>query len=227
MPVSIFIHAAILDKCKSRLLQYIDYISNAGLLEKVDNIFICFIGEGDIPINNNDLPVNNNNKFKLIKLSDKLQDYELPTLQFLYEYCKNNNDSNVLYLHTKNVGKEINLCIEDQIEYMLHFLITKWENCFEKLIEFDSCGVDLREEPTLHYSGNFWWATSSYIATLPSPNEFNNLEKYPNTLNSIRHNQEFWICYDKFKKHCSLWDCGINCYERHIHRYSKELYVNS
>ena len=89
-----------------------------------------------------------------------------------------------------------------------------------------TCGVDLRRDPTLHYSGNFWWSNASYIATLPEPCEFNNLQKYPNPLNSLRHNQEFWICYHKESDyHYSLWDCGINCYERHLHRYPKTYYL--
>jgi hypothetical protein len=139
----------------------------------------------------------------------------------------NNPDEcmNVLYIHTKNVGKEINPCIEDQIEYMLYFLVNKWDECLESLVDQDACGVDLRTEPILHYSGNFWWATSNHIRSLPSPVEFNNLSKYPNPLNSIRHNQEFWICHYTNKKYHSLWDCGIGVYERHMKRYPKELYT--
>jgi hypothetical protein len=89
----------------------------------------------------------------------------------------------------------------------------------------DTVGVDLRDYPTLHYSGNFWWANALYINTLPEPYVFNNLEQYPNPLHSLRHNQEFWICYHKDKLHKSQWDCGINCYERHLHRYNPELYT--
>jgi len=223
---TIIIHAAILDKCKERVLQYLDIISNSHLMDNVDSIFICFIGNHEIPINENDIsPFNYNNNIKIIKLSNNLLDYELPTLQFLYKFCTDNPMHNVLYLHTKNVGKNINLCIEDQIKYMLHFLITKWENCATKLLEYDTCGVDLRDEPTLHYSGNFWWSTATNIISLPSPVEFNDLNKYPNPLQSIRHNQEFWICYNKNKKHFALWDCGINVYERHLNIYPIELYV--
>jgi hypothetical protein len=53
--------------------------------------------------------------------------------------------------------------------------------------------------------------------------EFNNIDKYPNPLNSQRHNQEFWICYNK-KKYCCLWDSDINIYQRHLNRYPKEIY---
>jgi hypothetical protein len=223
---SIFIHAAILDKCKDRILQYLNIIQESNLLNHNDSINICFIGIEEFPIKENDLK---NYYFKknirLIKLSSELHDYELPTLEFLYQFCRNNRDHNVLYLHTKNVGKEINNCIEDQIKYMLFFNIVKWEKCIKILEKYSTCGVDLRSVPTIHYSGNFWWAKSAYISSLPSPNDFNNLDNYPNPLNSLRHNQEFWICSDKNENnHYTLCDCNINCYERHIHRYPEEKY---
>ena len=115
---------------------------------------------------------------------------------------------------------------EDQIQYMLYFLITKWEKCVNALLGCETCGVDLRVAPTLHYSGNFWWSTANNIISLPSPIQFNNLNRYPNQLNSLRHNQEFWVCYNKNNKHISLWDCGINVYERHLHRYPPSLYAS-
>jgi len=226
---AIFIHAAILDKCKERIIQYLDIIKESKLNNNVTFIYICFIGSEEIPLRTNDIrEYNHNNQIKMIKLSDNLTDYELPTLNFLYKFCLINPTYNVLYLHTKNVGKEINLCIEDQIQYMLYFLVTKWENCTEKLNNYDACGVDLRVNPTLHYSGNFWWSKADNIISLPSPIEFNNLNKYPNPLNSLRHNQEFWVCYNNTnKKYISIWDCKISVYERHLHRYPKELYFSS
>jgi len=221
---TIFIHAAILDKCSDRLIQYFNIIEQSHIAETLTNIFICFVGN-IIPISEKILSKYTfREKIILQYSSNNLADYELPTLQLVYEYSKINPNHNILYLHTKNVGKEINPCIEDQIEYMLYFNIIKWKDCIDKLQSSWTCGVDLRNEPTLHYSGNFWWAKAEYISTLPSPYEFNNLKIYPNPLNSLRHNQEFWICYNKLSKHISLWDCGINCYERHLHRYSKELY---
>jgi len=226
---TIFIHAAILNKCKERIIQYLEFIYNSKLINNVENIFICFVGPECIPINYEDITKYNNNKnIKLIKASENLEDYEIKTLKFLYNFCKINTFCNVLYLHTKNIGKEINYCIEDQINYMLHFLVTNYESCVNKLIHYDTCGVDLRHDPSLHYSGNFWWSTSYNIISLPCPIEFNNLNKYPNRLNSLRHNQEFWVCYKKnIEKYCSLWDCGINVYERHLHPYPKEIYSHT
>ena len=220
----IFIHAAILDKCKERVLQFLDKIASSSLVNNICKIFICFVGNEPVPLNENDLS-KYNLAIEIIRVSENLQDYELPTLQFMYDYCVNNEPQNVLYIHTKNVGKEINPCIEDQVDYMLHFLVNKWDECLKSLVNHDACGVDLRTEPVLHFSGNFWWATSNHIRSLPSPAEFNNLSKYPNPLNSIRHNQEFWICHYTHKKYHSLWDCGIGVYERHMKRYPNELYI--
>ena len=194
----IFIHVAILPGHKERINQYLDIIESSNLLLNIYKIYICYIGNDFLKIE--DLNITNElikEKINIKKLSNNLNDYELPTLQFLYNFCIENSSYNVLYLHTKNVGKEINLCIEDQIEYMLYFLITKWKICIEKLYKYHTCGVDLRHDPTIHYSGNFWWSTSNNINSLPNPIEFNNIEKYPNPLNSLRHNHEFWICYNK------------------------------
>lgn len=217
----IFIHAALLYKVQERLIQYLNLI----VLNNVDivKIFVCFIGDDYSKIDINIL--NNYPNLIIQNVSNNLIDYELPTLQYIYNFSKTNPDSNILYLHTKNVGKELNPCIEDQIEYMTYFLINNYDKCINKLKLYETVGVDLREEPTLHYSGNFWWAKTNYISELPEPILFNNLFKYPNPLNSLRHNQEFWICYNR-KKHYSLWDCGINCYQRHLHRYPKEAYIS-
>ena len=112
----IFIHAAILDYCKERLIQYLDVINESKI--NVARIFICFIGPANkIPIDANLLQKYPQN-IEICHPSDNLQEYELPTLCKLYDFCVNTPDSNVLYLHTKNVGKQINVCIEDQIKYI-------------------------------------------------------------------------------------------------------------
>ena len=222
MKNAIFIHCAILERVDERIHQYLTKIVQSELIDHVEYIFISVIGDYDkIPFIKY-----TNDKIILLKSSPNLTDYELPTLQVLYDFCMNHEDYNVLYLHTKGVGKEINLCIEDQVEYMTYFLIEKWRNAVQLLEQYKTVGVDLRNEPTLHYSGNFWWATSKYISGLPCPREFNSLERYPNPLNSLRHNQEFWICYDKQPNlHSSLYDCGIDVYSRHLVRFEKNKYM--
>ena len=62
MPNAIFIHAAILDKCKEKLIQYLNIIENSNLINYVDSIFICFIGNNDIPIKEDDIIKYNHEK---------------------------------------------------------------------------------------------------------------------------------------------------------------------
>jgi len=219
----IFIHIALLDGWYDRLTMYLLLIKSSGLLSKIENIYLCFIG--DLEIDKLYFTHDILNKIIIKNVDTCLTLFEVPTQKILYDFCCDNKDYNVMYIHTKGVGKEINLCIEDWIHYMLYFLVEKHEDVINKLIDFDTVGVDLREEPVLHYSGNFWWAKSSYISSLPDPILFKNINNYPNPLNSERHNQEFWICFNK-KQHYNMWDCGINCYERHLHRYSIDNYIH-
>ena len=220
MKIAIFIHSSNLSYCKERIYQFLDKINASGLINIV-NIYICFVGE-ILPFNFDHI-----NNIHTIHVSSNVNDYELPTLQYIYNFSLFNKDYYILYLHTKGVGKELNQCIEDQIEYMLYFNICKWKDCIKKMES--GCltvGVDLLESPMLHYSGNFWWAKSDYISSLPSPNDYSNLYVYPNPLNSWRHNQEFWICYKGNTNICnSMWNSNINCYERHLHLYPSEKYI--
>jgi len=216
--IAVFIHAALLSRWYERVSYYIDLMNKAGLLTHC-KVYINLLGE------TSDTFYFNHNNISLLNDIKELDKYELPTLKLVYDFCRENPDYKVLYLHTKNVGKEINECIEDQIKYVMYFLISKWKDCIHELHTYNTASVDLRIEPVLHYSGNFWWANASYINTLVDPLEFNDLIKYPNPLNSLRHNQEFWLCYNSsIHIHKSVWDCGISVYERHLHRYLEDEY---
>jgi len=220
----IFIHTAVIGRYQERLLQYLHSIQSSNLYDSIEYIYICYNGTDSISLNLERFDTNN--KIKTIKVSNNLEDFELPTQQYMYNFCLTHHNYNILYLHTKGITGEINNCIEDWVSYMTHFCVNKWKDCIEKLKNYVSVGVDLRDFPTLHYSGNFWWATSNHIISLPEPYDFSHIEKYPNPINSPRHNQEFWICYDKdTAKHTSLWESNINCYERHLHRYLPINYI--
>jgi len=82
-----------------------------------------------------------------------------------------------------------------------------------------------------HFSGNFWWARADHVAALPSPLDFMGpgaLERYPNWLGSVRHNQEFYITYHvPINKTVSICFSGINPMERHLHRFPASHYTTS
>lgn len=182
---------------------------NAGLINHVDKVFLCYVGK--------EPAVNYGDKYENLHLSKHMNEYEFPTLNHLRSYCLDNS-CKVLYLHTKGVSTPNNQCIEDWRNYMLYFTVEGFKKCLIMLDDYDTCGVDLRGEPVLHYSGNFWWANSNHISSLPLPKQL------PVVLTE-RHKAEFWAC-SSGDKHYSLWDCGIKSNERHLHRYTKEMYRN-
>lgn len=215
--IAIFIHTANIEGSLKRVTQFLQLLESSELLTPTTNIFLSYVG------NKTNIYYALHPRLVVLHSSPNVGDYELPTLNIVWNYARLYPNMKLLYLHTKGIGKQKNDCIEDWTEYMLYFCVEKWKECLDMLNTSDTVGVDLLEEPVLHYSGNFWWANASHILRLPPPQEFSNIEKYPNPLNSIRHNQEFWICY-LHKSHACLWQSNINCYERDKHRYPRHYY---
>ena len=167
-----------------------------------DEIKICYYGEKPIIYG----------KEKHIQLNNA---DELETLNHIYNHAKSNEGDNICYIHTKGVTND-NECISDWRNYMFHFCCKKYKDRISNLIDSDTCGVDLREEPKLHYSGNFWWSRTNYIRTLCKPED---------TISPLtpRHRAEFWIT-SGHGKHTAVHDCGISVYDRHLHKYPPNKY---
>lgn len=211
-----FFHIATIGNYKSVIEEIFNSICESGILLEINQLNICIVGNGDVNIKNNE-------KIIIHRLGD-IGLYEFPTLQIL-ENTAQISDDNLFYIHTKGVGTENNECIDDWRKYMIYFIIKKYKKCNEELDKgFDVVGVDWRNEPVGHFSGNFWWTKSSYIKSLPKIKDISQ-ENYPRVL-TLRHNAEFWIGMNKEAKIKSLWDCGINQYQRHLHRYESFNYIN-
>lgn len=135
---------------------------------------------------------------------------ELDTLKTLYEFSKNNINFKILYIHTKGAVNR-NTNVDSWRKYMCRYLISRYDECLFHLSNYDVCGVDFRDDPQPHFSGNFWWANSEYINKLEEP------EKTFSSL-SPRHRSEFWIG-TKSPNQFSIMDCGVNVYERHLYNY--------
>lgn len=221
----VYIHSAVIGRISERLGYYISLFKNSGLYEYVENIYICYVGDSaSFPLHVI-TSADPDSKISVKQVSTNLESYELPTQCEMYKFSCSHPNYNVLYIHTKGIHGEVNPCIEDWVTYMAHFNIVKWRDCIAALQTSRSCGVDLRDFPVLHYSGNFWWGRADHISSLPTPLDFADLGRYPNPIGSARHNQEFWICYaSKREEHCGLWETDINCYERHLHRYEPQRY---
>lgn len=204
----IFIHVAainnyteVLDELKNKI--------NLELINYIQAVQICISGNSVLK---------SDGKYVVNMNNTSSHSFEFPTLEKIKSYCKTNPNVNVLYLHSKGITDPNNECINDWRKYMTYFLVEKFDKCLDALNDYDTCGVDLRQHPALHYSGNFWWAKASHINTLPQFHEM------PVIL-SERHKAEFWIC-SKSDKHLSLWDSQIDQFKRHLCRYPEEMYRN-
>ena len=149
----------------------------------------------------------------------------LSSIEFLSRNMKHN--AKILYIHTKGVTTPNNECVNDWRRYMIWGCIENWEACTELLETSDTVGVDFEEQPTRHYSGNFWWANSDYIKTLPTIKSLIDMPEKDCILTK-RHNAEFWIGMSNKDQinHFSLHDSKIPVMKRHLFRLHREQYAD-
>jgi beta-1,4-mannosyl-glycoprotein beta-1,4-N-acetylglucosaminyltransferase len=157
-----FIHSCNLGK-----LNRLEYV--------MDKLKMCGINFKSIFINNIGKPIQNTfeKPFENIhNYSDNPLLFEIPTINKIIQFSKQNQYDNILYLHTKGVAHgdsyhELN----DWINLMLHFLLKKSNK--ELLNKYDCIGCNYKDDPLPHFSGNFWWANCKYLSTLPEISEIN------------------------------------------------------
>lgn len=103
------------------------------------------------------------------------------TLKAIHNACQT-EDFNVLYLHTKGITAHLKFLDVPRYYMNQYRIVQKWRHYLNwgvienwkiqtRMIEeyFDVASVNFQEQPNSHYSGNFWWAKSSYLKTLPDP----------------------------------------------------------
>ena len=81
-------------------------------------------------------------------------------------------------------------------------VIKNWRKCIDALnVGYDVAGVNYFTKPAKHFSGNFWWANSEYIKTLPDPSTKEWWEELRRKTNdawmktcSDRFRDEQWLC---------------------------------
>jgi len=194
-PIVIFYHCCIPTNDFTIVKEQLELLYDSGLYHAADKI-VCnvFCKESNIF-----------NEFK--KYPDLVFNYQTElapseglTLKLLKEYC-DNNDCNVLYIHSKGTFKKTK-ATSCWRYYMEYFNIHLWRDTIKLLEEVDCVGVEFKKLPKKHFSGNFWWATSDYIkkCDLPEPTKFKK-----------RLMWEYWLC-NKKPKITNLHKSGVNLY---------------
>lgn len=208
-----FIHSCHMEKTGTKRLDYlIRKIKESGLLEELEAVYINNIG---ISIN-----CNYGNKFHINNESEDPSLFEIPTLNKVITFSQSNPNCNILYLHTKGLRHDAkNKKENDWIDMMLYFTVEQYEICLQKLDEnIDVVGCDYynsdgKERNPKHFSGNFWWANTHYLSTLPLLKEVNQLHAVlPGAKYGGRPcHAEFLVCKNNPRVY-EMHNCKINHY---------------
>jgi len=96
--------------------------------------------------------------------------YEGLTLSHLYQSAhEKTENTHMLYFHTKGITRN-NAQTHNWREMLQYFCVDRWQDCVRELDAHDAVGVTDGSSNNI-FSGNFWWANSDYIKTLPRPLE--------------------------------------------------------
>lgn len=171
--------------------EQLNLMVSSGLYEKADAIYVgCVGGERELEVIKSlflEYP-----KFKITTHKTELKEYEFPTLRVLEAKAREINERPFygFYIHTKGVtypnpphrhGGDMFRA------YLNYWTITKWKDCLralEKGKDIAGAGWIGEGEYQRHYRGNFWWADSEYIKTLPEISTLDTTNRYL---------AEFWI----------------------------------
>jgi hypothetical protein len=168
----VFFHVFMTDNPKSLnvLNEQIDTMMTSSLITITKAVFCCISATNLILFNRAAEHLSKCHP-KFIILHQRLNDtsYERLTLNCLIG-SDIDPDAAYLYLHTKGTTKN-NLewdNVQDWRRLLEFFVVENAEKCIDKLLkeDYEVAGALMSERPSLHFSGNFWWAKGSYLKQL-------------------------------------------------------------
>jgi hypothetical protein len=175
-------------------------------------------------------------QISIINIAEDCSQYEYPTLKYLeLKVSMLNEPAAIGYIHLKGLINQGMIQVINWRHLMEFFIIDNYKHCIKWLtrdIDIVGCNwtVDTWMKP--HFSGNFWWAKSEYIKTLPklpvpkdcivgSTSPFTG-HIYDN-IKCFRYDHENWITSGNYKVK-NMYSSGINHY---YDCWPEERYINT
>lgn len=171
--IYIVYHMATLNNWKDIAEEQMTLLASSGLLDAAEELIVNFVGEQKEEVESFFTHFPYSHKVRLIHASVDLAVCEFPSIAKVKEVATKYPGAKILYFHSKGVlhfGMPTENAVACWRRYMEYFLIERWKACVDCLDAVDACGVEWRARPP-HFSGNFWWATASYINMIPSLRE--------------------------------------------------------
>jgi len=150
-----------------------DSLVYSGLLEKADGLYIGSNGPNSGDTLKEFFSAHAfHSKIHFLECRQDIPN-ENETLNAMTRFARTCADSNILYIHTKGVTEKNELQAPWR-NYMMRLVVSNYERCLTNLEFFSTIGALYLKRPYRHYSGNFFWARSSYIAKLDEITDINN-----------------------------------------------------
>ena len=190
-PMYCFIHSCNTDGDLYRLNHLLNTLSKSNI--HFEKIFINNVG----------LPLPSLPGVEVTQYSENIGCYEIPTINKIRDFS-NGVNANILYLHTKGTGHpKDSKVINDWIDMMLYYLVEMYPVALHELENVDTVGCNYHTYDSCrappHFSGNFWWAKSNYLAGLPD-------------CGKNKFDAEFWLHIGNPKFKCLHDTGGMNHY---------------
>lgn len=180
MPIYGVYHVFCADGWQSLVKAQVEHLRTSGLLDATAKLYVSCVAlhEGDVDILQQ---IVNSDKLKIISAVNNPRVFEYPALEFLREKAEK-EDCMFYYFHTKGVSfftekrkdhrfAKFKRRVDAWRILMEYFLMDKWQAAANVLLDgYDTYGCNRyppKPAPYRMYAGNFWWATSKYIRTLP------------------------------------------------------------
>lgn len=212
LPILGFIHIATHGPWREVLSRQEELLRSTGLLARAERVYVGIVGPECDAYSPADP------KIEVVCRSPRLEEYEFPTLAALQQACRSHKCL-VFYIHSKGVF-QATVETADWRDMMTYFVIERYADCIFALNDHDVCGVNWQNVPWPHFSGNFWWAHSQYVASLPSIAE---LRQPTGTWNhSERHQCERWIGSGPMVRLATLHQSHVDHYRG---RYPREFFA--
>ena len=179
-------------------------IKESGLYENIKEIRLGVVSDDSNLIPDERF---NDKKIKII-YTGNAKEYERPTLLHMKKSSYEDDENTMyFYLHTKGIrwyGTKHEPKVLEWIESMLDCNIKNWEHVINILDEKETYGCNYNG---VHYSGNFWWATSKHI------------QKLSDVIPEYYTAPEDWVLTNKDNIYCYK-----NCENDFVAPYDPEMY---
>lgn len=213
MNKSIVYYCYLVNKYKKLIANQMQRLIDSKLYDNVDKIYVNLYGDSKLMLDQ----VNWFTQFeKVVIWSVNTSDtnlYEYQGLACAWDVAKiSEPEDRILYLHTKGISRNNTLDQEIWRNAMEHELIDKWEEANAVLDGTGVVGINLKNYPFFHFSGNLWWAKCGNIQSLHRPRLVED-EIYRQYGMTNRHYYEFWIGTGENKhqmKQLAKYDVGYN-----------------